>query len=124
MSKGGKSSFAFFAVLCTPSLLLASESGGVGAIDYGVLGLYILGTIFLGYFISKKKQSRSDYFTGGGNMSSILIGVSLFATLLSTISYLGMPGEAAGKGGGGSVYPHLGSERGHVGRERRLASQG
>ena len=31
-------------------------------------------------------------------MSSILIGVSLFATLLSTISYLGMPGEAAGKG--------------------------
>ena len=98
MSKGGKSSFAFFTVLCTPSLLLASESGGVGAIDYGVLGLYILGTIFLGYFISKKQQSRSDYFTGGGNMSSILIGVSLFATLLSTISYLGMPGEAAGKG--------------------------
>ena len=31
-------------------------------------------------------------------MNPILIGVSLFATLLSTISYLSMPGEGAGKG--------------------------
>jgi len=31
-------------------------------------------------------------------MNPILIGVSLFATLLSTISYLSMPGESLGKG--------------------------
>ena len=87
-------------LLALPGGLLADESqrGGVGVVDYGVLGLYVLGTIFLGYFISKRQKSREDYFTGGGNMNSILIGVSLFATLLSTISYLGMPGEAAGKG--------------------------
>ena len=87
-------------VLVSPGGLLADESqrGGVGVVDYGVLGLYVLGTIFLGYFISKRQKSREEYFTGGGNMNSILIGVSLFATLLSTISYLGMPGEAAGKG--------------------------
>lgn len=86
--------------LALPGMLLADESqrGGVGAVDYGVLGIYILGTIYLGYFISKRQKSRADYFTGGGNMNSILIGISLFATLLSTISYLGMPGEAAGKG--------------------------
>ncbi len=87
-------------LLSLPAILLADDSqqSGVGAIDYGVLGLYILGTIYLGYFISKRQKSREEYFTGGGNMNSILIGVSLFATLLSTISYLGMPGEAAGKG--------------------------
>ena len=33
-----------------------------------------------------------------GNMNPIMVGVSLFATLLSTITYLSMPGEAAGKG--------------------------
>ena len=33
-----------------------------------------------------------------GNMNPTLIGVSTFATLLSTISYLSLPGEAAGKG--------------------------
>ena len=31
-------------------------------------------------------------------MNAVLIGVSLFATLLSTISYLAVPGEALGKG--------------------------
>ena len=87
-------------LLTTPGKLLATggQQSGIGVADYGVLGLYILGTIFLGYFISKRQKSREEYFTGGGNMNSILIGVSLFATLLSTISYLGMPGEAAGKG--------------------------
>ena len=41
-------------VLVSPGGLLADESqrGGVGVVDYGVLGLYVLGTIFLGYFIS------------------------------------------------------------------------
>ncbi|MEO8495974.1 MAG: sodium/solute symporter, partial [Planctomycetota bacterium] len=38
------------------------------------------------------------YFVGGGNMNSVLVGVSLFATLLSTISYLSLPGEVLGKG--------------------------
>ena len=81
-------------VLVLPGVLLADggQRGGVGIVDYGVLGLYVLGTIFLGYFISKRQKSREDYFTGGGNMNSILIGISLFATLLSTISYLWMPG--------------------------------
>ena len=87
-------------LMAVPGQLLAADGqqSGVGAVDYGVLGLYIAGTILLGYFISKRQKSREEYFTGGGNMNSILIGVSLFATLLSTISYLGMPGEAAGKG--------------------------
>ena len=82
-------------------LLAAAETTaakGIHSLDFAVLGLYVIGTIYLGYFISKRQKNRDDYFTGGGNMSPLLIGVSLFATLLSTISYLGMPGEAAGKG--------------------------
>ncbi|MBX3179690.1 MAG: sodium/solute symporter [Candidatus Hydrogenedentes bacterium] len=40
----------------------------------------------------------SEYFIGSGGMHPLLIGVSLFATLLSTITYLSIPGEVAGKG--------------------------
>ncbi|MBL7649457.1 MAG: sodium/solute symporter [Candidatus Hydrogenedentes bacterium] len=40
----------------------------------------------------------SEYFVGSGAMNPFLIGVSLFATLLSTITYLSIPGEVAGKG--------------------------
>ena len=35
---------------------------------------------------------------GSEKMNPFLIGVSLFATLLSTISYMGIPGEMLGKG--------------------------
>ena len=70
----------------------AATAKGVHSLDFVVLGLYVIGTIYLGYYISKRQKSRDDYFTGGGNMSPLLIGVSLFATLRSTISYLGLPG--------------------------------
>lgn len=72
--------------------------GGIVALDWLMIALYVAGTIALGAYYARRQKTRDEYFTGGGNMNPLLIGVSLFATLLSTISYLGMPGEAAGKG--------------------------
>jgi SSS family solute:Na+ symporter len=74
------------------------EEPGLHWLDWFVILLYAAGTIALGVYFSKRQKSSDEYFTGGGNMNPLLIGVSLFATLLSTISYLGMPGESAGKG--------------------------
>jgi len=74
------------------------EQPGLHWLDWCVIALYAVGTIALGVYFSKRQKSSDEYFTGGGNMNPLLIGVSLFATLLSTISYLGMPGESAGKG--------------------------
>ena len=71
---------------------------GLHWLDWVMIILYAAGTIFLGVHFGRKQKSSEEYFTGGGQMNALLIGVSLFATLLSTISYLGMPGEAAGKG--------------------------
>ena len=77
---------------------LGKDHGGLHWLDWVMIILYAAGTIYLGVHFSRKQRSTEEYFTGGGNMNGLLIGVSLFATLLSTISYLGMPGEAAGKG--------------------------
>ena len=73
-------------------------SDGLQLIDWIIVFLYAGGTIGLGYYYSRRQSSTDEYFTGGGNMSPSLIGISLFATLLSTISYLSVPGEAIGKG--------------------------
>ncbi len=77
---------------------MPAEQPGLHWLDWFVILLYAGGTIALGVYFSKRQKSSDEYFTGGGNMNPLLIGVSLFATLLSTISYLGMPGESAGKG--------------------------
>ncbi len=81
-----------------PSATASNEPKGLKLLDWALIVLYAATKIGLGVYFSRKQKSTSEYFTGGGNMNPILIGVSLFATLLSTISYLSMPGEAAGKG--------------------------
>ena len=71
---------------------------GLQILDWSLIALYALFTIGLGVYFGRKQTSTEEYFVGGRNINPLLIGVSLFATLLSTISYLSMPGEGAGKG--------------------------
>ena len=73
-------------------------ANGLTWLDWVIIAAYALGTIGIGAYVGRKQQSTDEYFVGGGKISPLLIGVSLFATLLSTISYLSVPGEAAGTG--------------------------
>ena len=77
---------------------MASEAAGLAPVDWAIMGAYVLAVIGLGYYYSRRQRSTEEYFTGSGHMNPILIGFSLFATLLSTISYLSMPGETIAKG--------------------------
>ncbi len=71
---------------------------GLALIDWLIIVAYGMGTIGLGWYYSRRQKSTDEYFIGTGSMNPILVGVSLFATLLSTVSYLSMPGESLGKG--------------------------
>ncbi len=79
-------------------LFANSNPAGLHPIDWVILAVYAAATIALGWYFGRQQKDASEYFVGSGSMNPVLIGVSLFATLLSTISYLSMPGEAAGKG--------------------------
>ncbi|PCI08226.1 MAG: sodium-coupled permease [Gammaproteobacteria bacterium] len=73
-------------------------TAGLQLIDWALIVIYALATIALGLYYSRRQTSTEEYFIGNGKMNPTVIGISLFATLLSTISYLAMPGEASGKG--------------------------
>ncbi|MEZ6129218.1 MAG: sodium-coupled permease [Planctomycetaceae bacterium] len=73
-------------------------TNGLAMIDWIIIVVYAGGTILLGWYYSRRQSSTKEYFVGTGNMNPLLIGVSLFATLLSTITYLSLPGENIGKG--------------------------
>ena len=85
-------------LLATGDIALSSEASGLHPIDWVLITVYALSTIALGWYYSRRQKSTQEYFVGSGQMSPWLIGVSLFATLLSTISYLSVPGEVIGKG--------------------------
>ncbi|MDA1016361.1 MAG: sodium-coupled permease [Planctomycetota bacterium] len=71
---------------------------GLAFVDWLIVGIYAGSTLVLGWYYGRKQTSTREYFVGSGKINPVLVGVSLFATLLSTISYLSMPGEALGKG--------------------------
>lgn len=61
--------------------------------DWAIIVIYGGLMLGIGWFYSRKNKSREDYLLGGRKMNPVTVGISLFATLLSTLSYLSYPGE-------------------------------
>lgn len=68
------------------------------ALDWGVICIYLLGMLGIGAYYHFRMHDADDYLLGGRNMRASSVGLSLFATLFSTITYLALPGEIIDKG--------------------------
>ena len=69
------------------------SENGVSTLDWVVIVAYALGMIAVGWYCSRRATTTEDYLLGGRAMKPWAVGLSLFATLMSTISYLAVPGE-------------------------------
>ncbi len=73
-------------------------SSGLEILDWVVIAAYGLGMLGIGVYYWLKTKTTEDYLLGGRSMKSSMIGLSLFSTLFSTITYLAIPGEMINKG--------------------------
>ena len=71
---------------------------GLALVDWVIFLAYVSTIIFFGWLIGRRQTDSSQFFIANSKVSPLLIGASLFATLLSTISYLALPGETINKG--------------------------
>jgi len=62
-------------------------------LDWIVLIAYGIGMLYIGWHFSRQNKTQEDYLLGGRKMNPTAVGISLFASLLSTLSYLTYPGE-------------------------------
>jgi solute:Na+ symporter, SSS family len=62
-------------------------------IDWTVICTYMIGMVLIGFYYALRTKSQDDYLLGGRTMKPWAVGLSFFATILSTISYLSYPGE-------------------------------
>jgi len=62
-------------------------------LDWMVVAIYAMGMLIIGVHFKRKTKTTDDYMLGGRKMKPWNIGLSLFATLFSAITYLAMPGE-------------------------------
>lgn len=71
---------------------------GLELIDFVGVALYLTVTIAIVVWSSRRQTTTEDFFLGGRSMPWMAVGLSLLATLMSSISYMGVPGEMIGKG--------------------------
>jgi SSS family transporter len=71
-----------------------SRTRSFGAINILVLILYLAGMLFLGVYFAGRNKDTNDYFRGGQRIAWWVAGCSIFATMLSSITYLAIPAKA------------------------------
>jgi len=70
----------------------------LGTIDTTIVIFYAVFVIILGLRYAKKSKSTEDYFLGGRRFTWPLVGLSLYASNMSSSSLIGLAGSAYGTG--------------------------
>lgn len=71
---------------------------GFGALNWVIVGIYLIGNLLLGYFMSRRVKTSDDYYLGDRSAPWWAIGISVVATYVSALSFLGGPAWAYGDG--------------------------
>lgn len=65
-----------------------------GLINWIVLIAYLVCMIALGYYFMRRESDAEDFFKGGGRIPWWAAGISIYATMLSAITYMAYPAKA------------------------------
>ena len=66
-----------------------------GLINYAVLFTYLIGMLLVGYYFMRRSSGETDdFFQGGQRIPWWAAGISIFATALSSITFLSIPAKS------------------------------
>ncbi len=69
--------------------------GSLNPIDWTLFVGYLLAVLALGLWFAREQHSNEDFFLGGRKMSWLPVGLSMFASIFSSNSFVGLPTQAA-----------------------------
>ncbi len=64
-----------------------------GLLNWTLLIFYLGAMLYLGYFFMKRENGTEDFFKGGGRIPWWAAGMSIFATMLSAITFMAIPAK-------------------------------
>ncbi|MEN6309159.1 MAG: sodium/solute symporter, partial [Anaerohalosphaeraceae bacterium] len=76
------------------SIVPVHSPGKFGAADFLVLGIYLAAMIGVGVYFSFRNKNSDDYFRGGQRVPWFVAGLSIFATMLSSVTFIAIPAKA------------------------------
>jgi SSS family solute:Na+ symporter len=74
------------------------ENLGLETLDYVAIVVYFVLTFGIAVWFGRKQKDTEDFFVGGRRMPWFVIGLSILATLFSTLTYQGVPGDVIKNG--------------------------
>jgi SSS family solute:Na+ symporter len=69
---------------------------GLPTIDLAVILIYLTGMLLVGFYFSRKNKSARQFTSASGKIPGWAIGISIYATFLSSNTFLGVPGKTFG----------------------------
>lgn len=73
------------------SIAFKRDGWRFGFWSWGVIVLFFLGMVAMGVYFALKPKSADDYFRGGGRVPWYVAGMSIYATMLSSITFISIP---------------------------------
>jgi SSS family solute:Na+ symporter len=67
-------------------------------IDLAIIGAYVVGIVFLGFWVGRRKEDSEGYFLAGRGMTWPMVGFALIAANFSGSLYLGLAGAGYDQG--------------------------
>ncbi len=95
--------FLLFALIIIPNFTVASEGNSQNFAGL-VFGLFVLITLLITYFASKKSHDKSNYYAAGEKISGLQNGLAIAGDYMSAASFLGISGLVFFSGFDGLIY--------------------
>jgi SSS family solute:Na+ symporter len=73
-------------------------------LDISIILLYLLTMVLVGFYFSRKNKNSEQFTTASGTIPGWAIGLSIYATFLSSNTFLGVPGKAFGSNWNSFVF--------------------
>lgn len=81
----------------TPVVLrgtLESTVHTMTGLDMLIIVVYFASLALIGWYFSRNQKTSDDYFKGGGRIPWFIVGLSIFGTALSAITFMAIPAKA------------------------------
>lgn len=65
-----------------------------GLIDYAILLTYLAGMVWIGFLFAGRQKTSEDFFLAGRKLPWLAVAMSMYASLTSAVTYMGLPGLA------------------------------
>ncbi len=73
-------------------------------LDLSIIIIYLLAMVIVGLYFSGKNKSSEQFTKASGSIPGWAIGLSIYATFLSSNTFLGVPGKAFGSNWNAFVF--------------------